>query len=442
MENSPNVPDSLGGIPAGEAVTSVRAISDRESVQRVIAIAILFFGASTSLIYPKAVLLASPIITLAAGFLAFISPGAKRRPTVGVVEGSIFALAFVAFLSAIRFFGNSEVLLTFFCRYCFPAVVLYLLLKLRITPWEATLAIGSMTAGSLVPIIGGLLTYYGEFGFPTLNEIVVNRSQDAKIDSFREVTFGSLGNLGSFMVLILPPILSCSLHPDVRMRIRITLGGTFVLGSLILVVSYIRAGILAVVLAGTLISVYHRRLPWMLLLILMGSFAVTPDLVGEGYVFSEKLEMAAVGDREDASVDSRMDSVTRGISVMAGNPLLGVGPERSRFYIPQHAAHQMSVQQGVELGVVGFVLMSMMTIAVWYRTGRCFKERGKNLENRWEFTFLAGPCTYLAYGALSNAVLSLGPLNGWAVLCVSLVAFSSNARDANVIAAGEAERSP
>jgi O-antigen ligase len=107
---------------------------------------------------------------------------------------------------------------------------------------------------------------------------------------------------------------------------------------------------------------------------------------------------------------------------MQENWQFGIGPGQSDVDNPWTAAHQMAVNQGSEIGVIGFLSWIALSLLIWFRFLRSFFARDVDGIG---ITLLVGPAFYLFLGMVANVSFSNTVVNPWAMSLMLLLGLNS-----------------
>ena len=78
----------------------------------------------------------------------------------------------------------------------------------------------------------------------------------------------------------------------------------------------------------------------------------------------------------------------------------------------------------METGILGLLGSTVLAFGVLLMLGRSLARGHDEDTNNIRFTFLIGPASYVVYGLLSNSTLTIGYVNTWTVLVVSMLALT------------------
>jgi hypothetical protein len=131
---------------------------------------------------------------------------------------------------------------------------------------------------------------------------------------------------------------------------------------------------------------------------------------------------------EDGSVFERQLAMAEGIDMAWESWPIGIGPGASATRHSFTSAHQFSIQQAMETGMLGLLGSTLWAAGVLWFFWRAIDATDPARE--WRFGLAVGPAAFTAYALLANAPLALGYINTWAVLVLLLIAIAPPLPDA------------
>lgn len=144
--------------------------------------------------------------------------------------------------------------------------------------------------------------------------------------------------------------------------------------------------------------------------LIVGSFLAGPPVIKE---FISSFESS---ENRDSSAESRFHLWYAGSRIIVENPLVGVGPNASRFYVPEHysmtldsdrkALHNIFFEVGAETGVLGLLFFLTFFIIPFWDTYRSRNIPGKgNCDGVVSLSVLAGMPGYFLSSMFSSGSL-------------------------------------
>jgi hypothetical protein len=277
----------------------------------------------------------------------------------------------------------------------------------------------AISLGLLTPLLLGIAAYYREWGIPDhLAILAYSRYDLARMESYMQVTYGNTGHIAQLILLTGPPLLVLALDKNRPRLLRIWFGGCVVLMglNLLIVQSMTSFGvILAAFLLIIMFRKYYKFFIFSLIALLIG-WLVLPGTFWAG---SFRLLMGRQG-----SFLQRVDAMRDGLDVFLNNWMFGVGEGLSHLYISAATAHQFFIQQGVELGVLGFIASILIVAVVFMRMFRIVASGSGDPDNINKFILIIGPFSYLLYGVIANVAINIGTINIWICLFVAFLALA------------------
>jgi hypothetical protein len=103
---------------------------------------------------------------------------------------------------------------------------------------------------------------------------------------------------------------------------------------------------------------------------------------------------------------------------------VGIGPGAGLTLHSQTSAHQFNVQQFMESGALGLAASVMFSAIVLILLLHALVRGQDGGINNIRFALLIGPASIVVYGIFSNPTMSLGYVNTWSILVVSMLALA------------------
>jgi O-Antigen ligase len=330
-------------------------------------------------------------------------------------------------------------------------VVLALVAATTLSCREAWILLRVLVTAALVPVVVALAAYVLSFGVPfSVESLVAVKVALVRPHLIQDLTFGNIGHLAVFAMLLLPValvLLAEETRASRRLLAAIASAGLF----LVLVATLSRSAIVVSIVALALVSVAvffsrTRRSVALLLvpLAVLAAVALTPLFRDS---FSRLLpEVAELGraipspaasptataipsatitaapspvasSLTDDSAAQRVQAVRAGLAVYAAHQPWGVGTGQYAQYDEVNtAAHSLLVELLAENGLAGAVGFALIVAFVVGQAIKAFGERNRGDVFLLRIACLAGAASFLADGLFAGAPLALGPVDTWASL--------------------------
>jgi hypothetical protein len=291
------------------------------------------------------------------------------------------------------------------------------------------------------------------FGFPrTTEDLVTAKMLLVRPHLLQEATFGNVGHLADFALLVMPATLlgAGRLRSPRALRAALLLAAA---GSvLLLLITVSRSALLigaSVALWLTVLLALRRdwraAMPPLVACAVLVAVSFSPpirsslsQLVPQVMVGAKPsaspgvtappsgapsfLDQAHLGSvtlgAEEESERQRIDAVKTGLTVYAQRMPFGVGPGRYETYDPTHtASHSLFVETLAEYGALGALAIVWLTLLV-VQTGVRLAVRRARADDLYllQVAAVAGAGGFLAHGILAGTPLAMGPVNVWATL--------------------------
>jgi hypothetical protein len=269
----------------------------------------------------------------------------------------------------------------------------------------------ALSIGCLFPLVLGLIAFYKEWGILGAQELLYSRYDIVRMAGYCEATFGNTSNTGPFLLLAGLPLFNISLDREYGKALRIWFTFVLILVVLNLLIIQSRASIITFCISMALIM-YHRKVKKEGLILTIGILAIfTLPMLGSLNEFYDNLSAAIFVDKSDNSVYERTTAIAEGWHAFMDNWQFGMGPGSTLSELSLQSAHQFMVQQGAEVGILGFVSSALLSLIVICRALRAAARDHRVPINRQNFTFIVGPFGFIVYALISNAPLCIGVVN-------------------------------
>jgi O-Antigen ligase len=248
---------------------------------------------------------------------------------------------------------------------------------------------------------------------------------------FQEITFGNVGHLADFALLLLPAALLLPFDREAPRATRLiaAIAAVELTVSLLLVLSRGALMIAAAVLVVTAAVAAVRRSPAavlpavvsVLFVAVLLSSPVRGTLEADAPAGTPVPNIGGVSIAEPSAIE-RIGAVETGLTIAREHLPWGVGSGRYLSYDPvQTAPHSLWIAVFAELGVLGLaalaLVVAVVAAAAWWLVRRPY------LGSR-ELVLggaVAGAGAFLGHGIAAGAPLAVGRVNTWAVILAVLV---------------------
>jgi hypothetical protein len=294
---------------------------------------------------------------------------------------------------------------------------------------DARLVLTALLAGALVPATAGIGAYVLGFGVPwTPADLVEAKIALFRTQLFQEITFGNVGHLADFALLLLPAalLLPFDRGAPVPSRIIASVAAAELTLCLLLVLSRgaltIAAAILAVAGAVAMLRRSPAAIAPLAVSLLFVAVLLSPSV--RGTLTPEVGGVSVV----DPSAVERVDAVEAGLEIARDALPEGVGSSRYLAYDPVHTApHSLWIEVLAELGVLGLAALALVAAAVasaaWWLLRRPRLGSGELVVG----SAVAGAAAFLGHGLAAGAPLAVGRVNVWAIMLAVLVMLAAGA---------------
>jgi O-antigen ligase len=231
--------------------------------------------------------------------------------------------------------------------------------------------------------------------------------------------FKGLDN-NTYSILTIPVLaiaVSIAMCPG-NLRLRAVAGLIAVLEMHQLMLMQSRGSMIGAVLLGALAVFFIPKTTQAIALILVGVVGV--GVLAGPPVLGEFMSSFAAGEERDASAESRFYLWKAGVNIMLDHPLIGVGPNASRYYVPRYydfergsvgdvkALHNLFFEVGTENGILGLCIFLTLYALPWLYV---FRNRDHFLQKNQKWTpalcvaVLAGIPGYFLASMFSSGAL-------------------------------------
>lgn len=344
-----------------------------------------------------------------------------------LITASLAALLLATLISAIVNL-NVESYIAFFERSFAPFVLYLAAIGLRLRQKDHEILIMGLCAGTLFLFLRGLFAYYDEFGVPSFETLMWSRFEVNRIASYTDVTLGNVTRMGSYFILVVPPLIY-ALLVIMRGRLnRLLLWITTCTGLANLLISGARTGIFLFVVAMIMVAMAAnaRKLMTASILACVIAALTAPiwiqSTVGGELVerFTPSLSYPGV----DNSAADRLESVEQGLDVFFENPFFGLGPESSTQHNYFTVPHQSMVHVLSEVGLFGGLAFLILNIVVIIETVLLTIVAFKKRALAFRYVWLIGPALWLIYGQLAGIAFNASFALVWMGLFSVMVALA------------------
>jgi hypothetical protein len=371
-------------------------------------------------------------VFLCAALLLLVARGRRAsKAPAGTSYGMVAGLAcwmIGATLSAILNVGTDQVFLTYCSVFLAGAVIYVALSRTTVSAGSFDIALVGLALGSLVPLVGGIQAFVREWGSTEIHTVISAYQNLLRMELYEAATFGSRGNTATFVIIIAPLFLWTALDRSRGWLVRSVSAALMIPIAMNVLILEIRAAFIALLFAIAAVFGFKlgvRRYPIFAVALGIAVLLVvrySPDIAD---TMSDRLRPIVTIDAvDDVSVMQRGEAIDEGLALAKRNWLLGIGPGASGTRHSQTSAHQLEVQEFMEIGVLGLVASALFSIGVLLMLVRTLA-MGQDLGiNNTRFALLIGPATFVVYGTFSNPTLNVGYVNTWVILVASMVALT------------------
>ncbi|HEX3048120.1 MAG TPA: hypothetical protein VHY08_25435, partial [Bacillota bacterium] len=181
----------------------------------------------------------------------------------------------------------------------------------------------AFSLGIFITVFLGVIVYYRIWGIPSITTMIMARYDEVRMQVYRNITFGNVGNSAAFFAMIGPSFLALALDKTRKGWMRVWFTICFLLVGCNLLVTGSRAAFLVTLLALILIFYYFKQLGKLLFFSILGIFGAMGagyyynlGLSGGANLFIERLINAVTLNQEaDFSIFSRIEAIREGWTV-------------------------------------------------------------------------------------------------------------------------------
>ena len=332
---------------------------------------------------------------------------------------------FAATLSAMWNHDTDQVLITF-CSVFLTCLFAYWALDgLQLSSVDVDVGVLGLAFGSAIPLLGGCFAFGEEWGWSDPRNLWIAYLDTVRMKGYEDATFGNRGNMAAYITIVVPILFVTLIERKKGTFLRAACAVVLVLALLNLLIIEVRAAYISIALALAFIWLKNWR-SWRTLvfaavvaLAFKALFSYESDYIVQ---FGERLRAAVTSDAAaDSSVSDRLDAMKEGIALGLQHPVFGLGPGSGLTRHSQTSAHQIIVQQFMELGIAGAVAVIWYSIALFVCVSYTVRGKGDQ-QNSIRFALMLGPLCYLTYGLLANAIVNSSYINIWGLLVVTMLA--------------------
>jgi len=283
-----------------------------------------------------------------------------------------------------------------------------------------------LTLGALLPLAGGVLAYYREWGIPSGAELIVSRYALERMAGYMTATFGNTSNTAALLALLVPAWLAwlVASRPASLPRWLALAAVTVGMANVLIVQS--RTLLVVLLVFVPLVLWFHRvRFTGLVVLLMLTFGALLLPALDARDELLEHTVGAVSADGDDGSVSERKEAMWIGLGLLEDHPVLGVGPGNSATLNPYTTAHQFWIHQGAEIGVAGLVFSVGLSLAVFARFAAAGLRSRRRQGQRDEFLNLVGPAAFMLYGVIANMTLAMTVVNAWVGTFAMLLALAT-----------------
>jgi len=343
------------------------------------------------------------------------------------------AIVFLCIIAALSYVLNgrewlSALDLTF--TFLIPAALYFLIRRANFPDTLKRKLIATYIIFGIIPFAEGLVIFFREVGIPTFAELVVLRYDNIRLTKYMDILYGFTTNTASLLTFLIPLCVFYLIFGKPAKWVRWLTIVALALFGFHAVINLVRTLMLTLLLMGILLLLrFWSGKAVAALGLAIGAITAAMLIPGPTQEMSDRFFSALMLNSEsDNSVYARIDSIHIGLRQMHDNWQFGVGPELSAYKNTWTAAHEFFVNQGAQLGVIGFALWVGL-FGTWIFTFLDHflvkRESGLNV------ILLSCPFFYACFAILSNAPTSMGLVNSWIGSVMFFLALGRSGRTYN-----------
>ncbi len=359
-------------------------------------------------------------------------PQVNKHPLRYLIEFSFVCWFVGATLSSINQWNINRTAVNYVSTFITLPILYHAARDMALSRKDLNVLFTALCLGTLPVLTISLYYYYKAFSVPSLLVLLLSRYDIPKMTGYREWTFGNTGNTAAFLMLTMFPVMMMFRSKENPKHLHRLYGFTFFLMCVHFVIIQSRVTfIIALALLPVLIFLFSAttkqfltRITGLIVFftVLIGILFATGS-TGLITLLDRFQNAASANQEEDDSVRERVHSMVQGRRVFETHWEMGIGIGNTRDYILETAVHQFNLNQGTELGILGFIASILLCIGTAARTA-IFIFEAKRKAWGWErLAFALGPFCYLVYGAIGNMPLNIGVINTWMSLLILFTAF-------------------
>lgn len=324
---------------------------------------------------------------------------------------------------------SGEAWIAVLLRCLLPLLVYVSMVGLVLHRRDVALLLAGLAAGAAVVLGRGIMAYIAEWGFPNLHTVLWARYNVVRMMGYSEATLGNVGHMGSYVALVVPPLMLAAGGPVRNFVGRAGFALVIFLGIANLIVSGSRTG-LAIMLAAVLLVFLSRGVRKgvvvvaILVLILLATLPSFIDLILGSPELVDRYLPFLSGRNRDSSTVERIDSVVIGWQTFMDNFAFGVGPGMSAHHNYYSVPHQSFVHQLSELGVIGGLAFIWLNAVVLFAGFRSMIGASASISASNRFIWLVGPTCWLMFGIVGGITFNSSLALVWIGLAHAMLALS------------------
>ena len=340
----------------------------------------------------------------------------------------VFIFFLAGSLSVFANYNTPNVVIQYFSSILSTFLLTLVFVNLKLNSQLIRFIFIAFACGSSFPLILGLYAYYQAWGIPHIDEIIFTHFNLAKMTEYGIQTFGNADNTAIFFGMAGVLFFGCLLNKNIVGLKKVIFGLCFLLAVLHLFILEIRTSIVCFFVVTLILSyIKDRKIFIAYILVVIGIFFIA-------YLFAPKfslmfynrmtLALTWTSQGSSQSATERINAMHIGWNIFMNHFILGVGPGGSKFFNQYSTAHQFNIQQGAELGVIGFISSILLCcVGIW----RFFTlaTRYYRLKQNYEKVILCSSAAfYFIYAIIANTPLANGVVNTWISLAILMLLFS------------------
>lgn len=340
-----------------------------------------------------------------------------------------FTLSFL-FVSSLLFLAGSistlanysmpGILTNYISGYISPLLIGIAFNQLKMTLHRFRVIFLAFVLGCAFPLVLGLYTYLHTHSLTNASSLIMAHFDLQKMSPYMIQTFGNVDNTSVFMGMIATLFFSLILHENLSRKTRLVFFIFFIFAIVHLVILEVRTSLICFSFLTLIISfIKNKKVFFIYISILTSLFILFYILSPKSFhLFFGRLYLALTWSNQgyDVSSGERLEAMKLGLKLFINNWLLGIGSGQAHQYFSYGSAHQFNIQQGMELGILGFLTSILLAYLIIHRFFKLLWNH-RHLQHFYEkLIFMVCPVYYSFFSLCANAPLITGVVNTWICL--------------------------